>query len=66
VENLGRAWGDRRSAFQQAQQDYQNRQRIANLPGMSVRELYADSLDLTPGTPQWNDAIRDQGLEYAG
>jgi hypothetical protein len=116
TKNLGKVWADRGDAFTKKQDAYQQRQRMAALPGMDRREmlaamvnpqawsnhmadaatsryqaatlnpgdqrylgeghdvyqaptrgqLYAQSLDLDPGSQQYNDALRDQELGANG
>lgn len=41
VESLTKAWTDRRATFKTQQEQYQDRMRIARLPGMNSREMAA-------------------------
>lgn len=116
TKNLASQWGARRDAYDKAMASYQNRQMMANLPGMTDRELaayiadpkawgghmadaatsryqaatlnpgdqrylgegngvyqaptraeqYAQSLNLQPGTPEYEAALRDQELGAQG
>ncbi|MCC6828276.1 MAG: hypothetical protein IT550_08620 [Novosphingobium sp.] len=119
VDNLAKMWGDRASAYKQQFADFQQRQKIANLPGMTAREFlayqadpkawgshmsdaatsryqaatlnpgdqrvygdpsaggtvyqaptrgaqYSIDLGLTPGTPAWVNAVKDQELGANG
>lgn len=119
VDNLAKMWGDRTSAYKQQLADYQQRNKIASLPGMTTREFmayqadpkawgshmsdaatsryqaatlnpgdqrvygdpsvggtvyqaptraaqYGHDLGLTPGTPAWGSAVKDQELGANG
>jgi hypothetical protein len=45
VDNLAKAWGDRRSTYDQALAQYEGRKRMAALPGMNTREMAAYMAD---------------------
>lgn len=45
VDNLTKAWTDRRATFKTQQEQYQDRMRMAQLPGMTTREMAAYMAD---------------------